>query len=130
MATKKRKAKETNSVVDKARTEHYEQRDDRTPGGRKVFDTGDDVADMLVGKDQAALKQIAVKYGFSDSFNAWVRAGLNFGMIRMNTGNKVRKALRDKEAGKTATKKAKPKAKAKRSKPRVVGGTDAAAASG
>lgn len=125
-AKRKTKAAETSSVVDKSKTEHYVQQDEKTPGGRYVYDTDDDVAKMLRGKDPAALKAIAAKYGFSDSFNAWVKAGLNFGMIRMNTGNKVRAALRAKAEGKAA--KAKPKTKAKKAaRPRVVGGTEAAA---
>jgi hypothetical protein len=127
-AKRKKKAAETSSVVDKSRLDNFEKRDEKTPGGRFAYDVGDQVADMLRGKDQAGLKAIAVKHGFDDSFRDWVKKDLNFGMIRMNTGNKVRAILRAKAEGKAATAKPKAKAKAKKAaKPRLVGGTATAA---
>lgn len=94
MAQKAKKAASADSsVIDKNRLENFEKREEKTPGGRAVFDTGDKVAEMLRGKDQAELKAVAVKHGFGDAFNTWVKNGLNFGMIRMNTGNKLRAVL-------------------------------------
>lgn len=112
MARKKKTASPDSSIIDKSKLENFEKRDEKTPGGRAVFDTGDKVAEMLRGKDQAELKAIAVKHGFGDAFNSWVRNGLNFGMIRMNTGNKLRAALNPKADKPTRKKAARAKKKA------------------
>lgn len=116
MAARKKKAAETNSVVDKARLDNFEVRDEKTPGGRKAFDIGDEVAEMLRGEDIDGLKKIADKYDLRDKVNEYVRNDLNFGMIRMNLGNMIRARIRAEENGEAPARrtKAKPKAKAKK----------------
>lgn len=113
VAKRKKAASAESSIIDKSKLDNFEKRDEKTPGGRAVFDTGDKVAEMLRGKDQAELKAVAVKHGFGDSFREWEKRGLNFGMIRMNTGNKLRAVLNPKtEKAPAKAKKARAKKKA------------------
>mgnify|MGYP001591429116 FL=1 len=73
--------------------------DDKTPGGRRAADVADSVADLLRGKSLDELRTIANKHGLSDRLTGWEKS-LNFGMIRMNLGNVLRRLNKEKAEGK------------------------------